>query len=112
MTQTTRTSTSTVSWRDRAGFWIGIGINPAILTVGGGLASRTSLSALAILIPIGALALTALAVTQGLISRRHRAPLAQRAADTFGTGMGATILNLLMALGMTGWMLLYWRVRV
>jgi hypothetical protein len=90
-------------WYRRAGAWIGIGINPGSLTVGGGLASQLPLPALLLLIPVGALALTALAVTQGIVGRRRREALAERAASTFGSGLGAGLLNLLMALGMIGW---------
>lgn len=92
-----------VPWFRRAGIWIGIGINPGSLTVGGGLASQLPLAKLLLLIPIGALILTVLAVAQGVMSRRLREPLARRAAGTFGSGPGAGLLNLLMALGMIGW---------
>lgn len=92
-----------VPWYRRAGAWIGIGINPGSLTVGGGLASQLPLSTLFLLMPIGALAVTVLAVTQGIMSRRRREPLAKRASSTFGPGLGAGLLNVLMALGVVGW---------
>lgn len=96
-------TTGGVSWYKRAGIWVGIGINPGSLTLGGGLASHLSLSALLFLMPLGALALTALAVSQGIVSRRRREPFAQRAASTFRSGFGSGLLNVIMALGVVGW---------
>lgn len=96
-----------VPWHRRAGVWIGIATGPGALTVGGGLAARLSLSTLLLVIPLGALALTALAVAQGIISRRRREPLARRATSTFGPGPRAGLLNLVMALGMMGWVSFY-----
>ncbi|MEM7035131.1 MAG: hypothetical protein AAF629_36670, partial [Chloroflexota bacterium] len=97
----------TAKWYQRAGVWIGIGINPAMLTVGGGLASKVALSHLLWLVPLGVLALVSIAVTQGIISRRRREPLSQRAVTTFGQGFGAKLLNTFMAFGMTGWVGFY-----
>lgn len=92
-----------VPWVRRAGVWLGIGINPASISVGGGLATRLPLSDLFWLIPVGACLLTLLSVTQGLIGRRRGQRLNQIAGATFGTTWGASLLNLLMALGMMGW---------
>jgi hypothetical protein len=44
-----------------------------------------------------------MAVTQGIVSRRRREPLARQASSTFGPGFGAGLLNLLMALSLIGW---------
>jgi len=103
MPETDQSHSISVSWYWRAGAWIGIGINPASLSVGGGLASQLPLSTLLLLMPIGALAVTSLAVAEGTIGRRRREPLAKRASSTFGPGMGAGLLNLVMALGVIGW---------
>ena len=91
------------SWHQRAGVWLGIGINPGSITIGGTLGAQIPLRYLLFLIPVGALALFLLTVTQGLISRHRREPLAKRASTTFGLGAGYRLLNLLMAFGMIGW---------
>ena len=82
------TTFSPVPWYRRAGVWLGIGINPGSITIGGTLAADIPLRYLLFLIPIGALALLALTVTQGMISRHRREPLAKRAETTFGLGLG------------------------
>lgn len=92
-----------VPWYRRTGVWIGIGINPGSLTLGGGLASQLAFSTLLFMVPLGALVLTLLAIAQGIMSRRRRERLAGRAASTFGPGFGAGLLNLLMALSLIGW---------
>ncbi len=92
-----------VPWYHRAGIWIGIATSPGALIVGGGLAARLPLTALFLAIPIGASILTALTVTQGIISRRRRETLPRRAIFTFGTGFGANLLNLVMVFSTFGW---------
>lgn len=96
-----------VPWFRRAGVWIGIATGPGALTVGGGLAAQLPLPTLLLVIPLGALALTALAVAQGISGRRRREPLTRQAASTFGPGINAGLLNLVMALGMMGWVSFY-----
>lgn len=90
-------------WYQRAAIWIGIGINPASITLGGGLATRLELSALSWLIPLGAFVITAVAITAGIIGRRRREPFTKWAQSTFGAGIGVVFLNLIMAVGMVGW---------
>lgn len=90
-------------WYQRAAIWIGIGINPASITLGGGLATRLPLTALYWLVPIGAFLISSIAVLAGIIGRRRREPFTQWAQSTFGSGLGVVILNLIMAVGMTGW---------
>ena len=94
---------SGVAWYRRAGVWIGIGINAASLTVGGGLAARLPMSTLPLLVPLGAAALVGLALAQSLIARRRREPLARRARAVFGNGRGTGFFQLLIVLGMMGW---------
>jgi len=96
-----------VPWYHRAGIWIGIGTGPGVVVVGGGLAANLSLAVLLLAIPIGALTLTALAVGQGIISRRLRLPLVGRASHAFGPGFGSKLLNLMVALSMMGWFSFY-----
>lgn len=96
-----------VPWYRRAGVWVGIGTGPGALMVGGGVAARLSFPALVFAFLLGALVLMALAVAQGVVSRRRREALAKRAASTFGAGLGAGLLNLAMALGMIGWVGFY-----
>ncbi|MGB1250511.1 MAG: hypothetical protein ACPG8W_07880 [Candidatus Promineifilaceae bacterium] len=93
----------TTRWQQRAGIWIGIGINPASITLGGGLASRLPLSALWWLMPLGAAILCCLAGSCGVIARRRREPFAKWSVSTFGLGAGALLLNVMMATGMMGW---------
>lgn len=92
----------TVSWYRRASVWFGIGINPASISVGGGLAQRIPANELLWLIPLGALALVLMSTAQGLIGLRRRQRLSQIATSTVGAG-GAGLINLLMATGMIGW---------
>lgn len=93
----------TVRWPQRAGIWIGIGINPASITLGGGLASRLPLLDLLWLMPLGAILLSSLAGLCGVIARRRREPFAKWSSSTFGMGIGALLLNAMMAAGMMGW---------
>lgn len=93
----------TARWFQRAAIWIGIGINPASITLGGGLASRLPLASLYWLLPLGAFIITSIAVTSGIIGRRRREPFTRWARSTFGAGAGVLALNLIMALGMIGW---------
>ncbi|MEJ2557105.1 MAG: hypothetical protein P8186_12910 [Anaerolineae bacterium] len=103
MSNTNHSSPAMVAWYRRAGIWIGIGTGPGVIVVGGGLAANLSLPVLLLAIPIGALALAALAVGQSVMSRRLRLPLAGRAVHAFGPGFGAGFLNLMVALSMMGW---------
>ena len=96
-----------VAWHQRAGIWIGIATSPGALVVGGGLAAVLSPSALLLTIPIGALILTSLSVAQGVISRRRRENLPQRALGTFGPGFGSGLLNLVMVFSTVGWISFY-----
>lgn len=92
-----------IRWYQRASVWLGIGINPASISTGGGLATRIPLSDLVWLVPLGALLLTLLCTGQGLLGWRRRQRLSQIASATFGSAWGAGLLNLLMAIGMVGW---------
>jgi cytosine permease len=96
-----------VAWHRRVGVWIGLGTGPGALMLGGGLAASLSLPSLLLAIPLGALALTGLAVAQGVVSRRRREPLGPRAVGTFGASPGARLLSLGVALGMVGWIGFY-----
>lgn len=96
-------SHQTIPWHRRASVWLGLGINPASISLGGGLAQRLSLFDLCWIIPIAAAVLSLICTAQGLIGRRRRQQLAQIAADTFGRGYGAAALNLMIAIGMVGW---------
>jgi len=107
MPDTAQSDSLNVPWYHRAGIWIGIATSPGALIVGGGLAARLPLTALFLAIPIGASILTALTVTQGIISRRRRETLPRRAIFTFGTGFGANLLNLVMVFSTIGWVSFY-----
>lgn len=96
-------TTYTARWYNRAGIWIGIGINPASITLGGNLATRLSLPVLLWAVPLGALCLWSICLTAGIIGRRQRQTFVQWSTATFGIGLGAILINLSMALGMTGW---------
>lgn len=106
LTTSTDSSSSpnqTIPWYQRASVWLGLGINPASISLGGGLAQRLSLRDLLWIIPLASIALTLICIAQGLIGRRRRQQLAQIAADTFGSGNGSMVLNLLLVIGMIGW---------
>ncbi len=92
-----------IRWYNRASVWLGIGINPASISTGGGLAMVIPLRHLLWVLPVGMLGLALISISQGLLGRRRRARLAQLAADTFGAPWGAGLLNLLMAIGLIGW---------
>lgn len=92
-----------VPWYKRAAVWLGIGINPASISLGGGLATVLPFTLLLPIMTIGAILLTGLAIAQGISSRHRRQSLGRRAAQTFGLGLGASTLNLAMAVGMMGW---------
>ena len=92
-----------VRWYQRAAVWLGIGINPAAITLGGGLAAAVSIGWLLVLIPIGAFCLAALSAAAGIAARRQRSALAALSTVVFGVGIGSLVLNLLMGLGMIGW---------
>ncbi|MCB0008472.1 MAG: hypothetical protein KDE04_18530 [Anaerolineales bacterium] len=96
-------TTPTASWYQRAAVYVGIGINPASISLGGSLARILPWRPLLLVFLVGTGLLFGLILGQGLASRRRQAPLAQRAADTFGSRYGAPLLNLMMAVGMVGW---------
>jgi len=100
---TTKPTHQTVPWHRRASVWLGLGINPASISLGGGLAQRLPLRDLIWILPLASLALTLVCVAQGLIGRRRGQQLAQIAADTFGRGYGSAALNILLVIGMIGW---------
>lgn len=91
----------TIPWHRRASVWLGLGINPASISLGGGLATQLPRDTLLWLIPLASILLILVTVCQGLIGRRHRQPLAKIASTTFGRWAG--ILNLGMVIGMVGW---------
>ena len=97
------TSQLNARWHQRAGIWIGIGLNPASLTLGGGLAARVAFPHLLWLMPLGALLLATIAGLCGVIARRRREQFAKWSISTFGLGVGALMLNVMMAAGMMGW---------
>lgn len=90
-------------WYNRAGIWIGIGVNPAAITLGGNLATRLETPTLTWVVPIGAFFLWLACFLAGLIGRRRRFTFVNWSTATFGTGIGAILMNLTMALGLTGW---------
>lgn len=91
----------TVSWYKRVSVWLGIGINPASLTLGAGLAILLPLQLIILSLVLGALILTIIAVLQGITARRRGQNLGQRANQTFGSA--SVFLNLLLIIGMLGW---------
>ncbi len=95
--------TYTARWYHRVGIWFGIGLNPASITLGGGLAAQLPFSTLYWVIPVGAVLLISMSIASGLIGQKLRAPFARWSVSTFGLGIGALTLNLIMAFGMIGW---------
>ncbi len=90
-------------WYHRIGIWFGIGLNPASITMGGGLAAALPFQTLFWVVPVGCLLLMALAIAAGIIGQSLRAPLARWSVSTFGFGIGALTINLMMGVGMVGW---------
>ena len=100
---TSETNSFSSRWYHRAGIWLGIGINPAAITLGGGLASRLPVEVLVWLMPMGILLLGFVTVGLSILGFRNRAPFGKLARTIFGVGLGGILLNILMALGMSGW---------
>ena len=96
-------SKQSATWYQRTAIWLGIGINPASITLGGSLAAVLPWGPLLIAFVVGSAILIGLCIAQGIASRRRQAPLAKRAADTFGGSVGAPLLNIMIAIGMVGW---------
>ena len=96
-------STATVSWKQRAAIWLGIGINPASITLGGGLAAVFPMQILLPIMFIGASLLSLICIAQGISARRFGHTVSKQALHIFGDSIGAKLLNLLMAIGMVGW---------
>lgn len=107
MTELNSVGTNRVPWYQRAGVWFGIATGPGTFTVGGALSAQLPLTALLIVIPIGALLLTVLTAAQALVSRRRSEPSTERAVSAFGQNLGAVLLNLVVALGTLGWFSFY-----
>jgi hypothetical protein len=95
--------TKSVAWYQRTAIWLGVAINPASITLGGGLAVLLPLTTLLWVMPFGALLLSGLATAQAITARRQHKSFSQLAIDAFGAGWGSRLLNVLMALGMIGW---------
>ena len=81
---------------------MGIGLNPASISTGGGIAMLIPFPHLLWVLPAGALLLVLISISQGLLGRQRRERLAGLAAHTIGT-QGARLLSLLMAIGLIGW---------
>ncbi|GBD08489.1 hypothetical protein HRbin22_00729 [Candidatus Thermoflexus japonica] len=94
-----------IRWFQRVGPWLGIGTGPGTLAVGGALAARLSPPAVLGVILLGGFLLAALATAQGWAGQRQRQSLAVQAEKTFGR-IG-WVLNLMMALGLLGWLGFY-----
>lgn len=94
-------------WYHRAGPWIGIGTNPGVVVLGGGLAARMKGTTLIAALIVGMVVVTVLAVAQGLIGRRRREALVAYAAHVFGEGGVATLFSAVVTLGMIGWFSFY-----
>ncbi|MEZ4676045.1 MAG: hypothetical protein R2932_17605 [Caldilineaceae bacterium] len=97
-----RVDQTVVCWQQRASVWLGIGINPASISTGGGVAMWVPPRHLFWVLPLSVILLILLSMAQGLLGQQQRARLAQLALATFGRN-GAGLLNLLMAIGLVGW---------
>jgi len=96
---------SQARWFQRVGPWLGIGTGPGALAVGGALAMRLSPPAVLGVILAGGLLLAVLATAQGWLGQRRRYSLAVQAEATFGKA--GWVLNLMMAMGLLGWLGFY-----
>ncbi len=99
----TKNQSTYIPWYRRATIWLGIGLNPASISLGGGLAAQLPLWQLLIVVPIGVLLLTVIATANGILARHRRETFSQCMVTTFGRGIGSNFLNLTMAAGMIGW---------
>lgn len=99
--------TKRVAWYHRMGPWLGVATGPGIYILGGNLAAHLPPLALALVIPLGTLALTSLILLNGIASRRRREYLVAAVHRTLGRGLGARLLNLVMALSLIGWFSFY-----
>jgi hypothetical protein len=89
------------------GPWLGVATGPGIYILGGNLAANLPPLMLALVIPLGTLVLTSLIVMNGIASRRRREYLVAAVHRTLGRGLGARLLNLMMALSLIGWFSFY-----
>lgn len=96
-----------VPWYQRAGPWIGIGTNPGVVVLGGGLAARLDGVTLIAALAVGMAGVTALAVAQGILGRRRRQALVAYAEHVFGTGWAAWLFGVFITFGMVGWFSFY-----
>ena len=96
-----------VRWPDRAGGWLGIGTSPGALVLGAGIAARHDGGAPLVALLVGAAAMAAMLVAQGLLGLAP--PLGE--GDTLGSLAGrylqarsARVLGVLLTAAMVGWM--------
>lgn len=96
-------ATAARGWIRRVGPWVGIGTSPAALMMGGGLAEGLEGGELVVVLVLGAAALVAVAVVQGMLGQRRHAGLSLLAAGPLG-GEGSRLVASVAMLGMmVGW---------
>ena len=90
-------------WLTRLGPWVGIGTSPAAMMMGGGVAQGLEGAALLGALAVGTVALTALAIAQGLLGQLTRRPLTALAAGPLGGRASRRTASLVMLAMMLGW---------
>lgn len=90
-------------WLRRVGPWVGIGTSPAAIMMGGGLAEGLEGLLLVATLTVGVVALTALAVAQGVLGQRRRMPLGPLTAGPLGEAGARRVAALAMLMMMVGW---------
>ncbi len=90
-------------WLRRVGPWVGIGTSPAALMAGGGVAEGVEGWVLVAAMVAGVIALTCLAVGQGMLGQRLGLPLAGVVAGPLGAEGSRRVASLAMLVMMLGW---------
>ena len=90
-------------WLRRVGPWVGIGTSPAAMMMGGGVSQGLEGATLLAVLAVGTLALTALAMAQGLLGQRTGLPLNALVAGPLGERASRRTASLVMLAMMLGW---------
>ncbi len=90
-------------WLRRVGPWVGIGTSPAAMMMGGGVAQGLEGATLLAVLGAGTVALTLLALAQGLLGQRTGLPLTALVAGALGERASRRTASIVMLAMMLGW---------
>jgi cytosine permease len=90
-------------WLRRVGPWVGIGTSPAAMMMGGGVAQGLEGATLLLVLAVGTVALTGLALAQGLLGQRTGLALNALVAGPLGERASRRTASIVMLAMMLGW---------